>query len=146
MRIFFSISYPFYVPGVGCVNENYCDSDPKLTSDVFTYQLPPQNNQCPYQYQLCTSNMDCDKGMICNIPSSNYKICIPLAARFDKNCHLITDCPLCISDCMGTGYGYCIPHQSTDPIPTPSQPVSIGRCQIGGCSSQMLSIFIPDNI
>ena len=32
-----------------------------------------------------------------------------MAAKFNNKCELVTNCNGCISDCMGTGYGYCVP-------------------------------------
>ena len=64
---------------------------------------------CPYQYQLCTSDSSCSANFRCNIPISNYETCIPLNARFDEHCRITTRCAGCVADCMGSGYGYCVP-------------------------------------
>ena len=53
-------------------------------------------------------------GLICDIPASNYKTCIPLSAKLDNDCIPTTTCARCQPDCMGTGYGYC----TTPPPPT----------------------------
>jgi len=117
-------SHPYYVPDVGCVNEDYCDAKRPRKADVFKFKAPRQNPNCPYEYQLCTSNSDCDPGMKCDIPKSNYDTCIPMAAKFNNKCKLVTGCTNgCIDDCMGTGYGYCVPDAS--------------QCETGGCSNQL---------
>jgi len=147
-------SHPYYEEGVGCVNSNYCDSLGPfyLARDIFTFKAPKQNTICPYEYKLCTSNSDCDTGLFCNIPKSNYATCIPLAAKFDRFCNLVTGCSNCIDDCMGTGYGYCMAERILpQPIvptlfPRPPRPIlgtpipEISLCEVGGCSGQICAV------
>lgn len=122
-------SNPFYEQGVGCVTEDYCEALRLGTRpnkrDIFRFRAPNQNRRCPYDYQLCTSNSQCGDGLICNIPKSNYETCIPLSAKFDRDCNLVTGCNRCIDDCMGTGYGYCVAEDTQT------------QCETGGCSSQL---------
>eukprot|EP00484_Ammonia_sp_Unknown_P028559 CAMPEP_0197036024 /NCGR_PEP_ID=MMETSP1384-20130603/13649_1 /TAXON_ID=29189 /ORGANISM="Ammonia sp." /LENGTH=728 /DNA_ID=CAMNT_0042466151 /DNA_START=60 /DNA_END=2246 /DNA_ORIENTATION=+ len=127
------LSHPYYQRGVGCVTWDYClytlgwvvATEP---SDIFTFPTLPQTSQCPYEYQVCTSDTNCNTGFVCKRPTSNYETCIPLIATLDDQCNVVAQ----TADCMGTGYGQCVPEADMG-IPAP-------LCEVGGCSGQICAM------